>query len=175
MPGSIRENNDDLIAFVHANQIRTVLDVGVGRGTYSRILRRHVERIDGIEAWEPYVEQYALRSRYATLTLADVRDLAAADSRFDGYDLVIFGDVLEHMTPTEAAEVWTWAHGVASWGMISLPREHWPQGAERGNPFEAHDHEHITGEDLVAPGHPFGPFDHAWSYPRTTTVIRRFA
>lgn len=173
MPGSIRENDADLLALVRSESVATVLDVGVGRGTYSRLLRRHVPVIDGIEAWPAYVAHYALADRYRHLTVADVRDLARLGITYGArYDLVIFGDVLEHMSPAEAADVWAWAHSIARRGLISLPAVHWPQGAEHGNPFEAHDHDHITGEHLTTPGHPFGPFEHTWVYEQTVTVVK---
>lgn len=176
MPGSIRENNDDLTRFVQEWGIRTILDVGVGWGTYENLLGDRVALLDGIEVWEPYVRQYGLRARYRRLIIADVRDVARDGHALldPPYDLVIFGDVLEHMSRDEALEVWEWGHTIAKAGLISLPMAHYPQGAERGNHFETHHEDHLTGADLLHPETPFGPFDLQWSYEVTGTFVKAF-
>ena len=177
MPGSIRENNDDLITFVESENIRTVLDVGVGWGTYENLIGGHVAHLDGIEVWEPYVGQYHLRTRYRRLVIADVREVVERGSALlePHYDLIIFGDVLEHMSQEEALEVWRWAHGRATWGLISLPMAHYPQGAEHGNPFEVHHDDHLTGHDLLDPESPFGPFRRSQVYDVTGTFMKWLA
>lgn len=176
MPASIRENDSDVIAFVKAEGVFTVLDVGVGWGTYSTMLRDYVSFIDGIEAWQPYFDQFDLRSRYDMLIQDDVRTLATQHWRGKAvpYDLIIFGDVLEHMERDEALEVWAWAHDIARWGLISLPMGHYPQGPEYGNPFEVHVEGGLTGGELLEHGNDFGPFEHFWTYAVTGTFIKRF-
>lgn len=180
MPFSMRENNKDVREFVDNAMIRTVLDVGPGSGTYGRLLREQnvVDRIDAVEIWEPYIETFGLDKVYDAVIVMDVRGLATSWEfgrpawAQDGWDLIIFGDVLEHMTQDEALEVWSWAGSVARWGLISVPIVHWPQHAvEGGNPYEEHVQDHIHVEDLKRD---FGPFAFSWEYDLTGTFVRKF-
>lgn len=170
MPYSARENDQDVLKFVNDYKIMKVLDVGVGSGTYSDLLRGHVSRIDGIEAWEPYISQFSLYQKYDQIIRADVLDLAAEN--FFGYDLVIFGDVLEHMSREESMGLW---HGLEQcgvrYGMISVPIVHYPQGEEFGNPYERHVQEHLTADEVVKD---YGPFIYVWEYNTTGTFIAEF-
>lgn len=164
MPGSIRENDDDLRAFVYEHRITTVLDVGPGRGTYSRVLAGMTQQMDAVEVWRPYIRKYALFSKYRRVMCADVRDW----HKF-AYDLVIFGDVLEHMSAADALTVWSRACTQARFVMMSVPIIHYPQGASHGNPYEEHVQEHLTPEAIRAD---YGPFVLDKCYEVTGTFIR---
>ncbi len=169
MPGSIRENDADVVAFVQENNIKTVLDVGAGRGTYGTLLRPHVERIDAVEIWEPYVDQFGLKAIYDTVVIDDIRNFPIAAGRH--WDLVVFGDVLEHMSADESQSVWTHASYVSRFGLISVPIVHWPQGAEFGNPHEIHVQEHLHPADIRRD---YGPFVFDREYSVTGTFIKDF-
>lgn len=172
MPYSADENSSDVLNFVIENNIKKVLDVGPGAGRYSDLLRGHVELIVGIEVWEPYIEQFHLRDKYDSVANMDIRDVP---SFFYGdYDLVIFGDVLEHMSRDEARAVWTKAgcsDKYGRFGLISVPIIHYPQGAEFGNPYEVHVQEHMHPEDIRKD---YGPFVFEREYEVTGTFIKRF-
>jgi predicted TPR repeat methyltransferase len=169
MPGSIRENDADVIKFVQENNIKRVLDVGTGRGTYSDLLREHVDFILGVEIWEPYIEEFNLHSKYDKLVNDDIRTWPSFF--YEGYDLVIFGDVLEHMTSHESRVVWTKASS-AKFGLISVPIVHYPQGEQFGNPYEEHVQEHMHPEDIRKF---YGPFVFDKEYEITGTFIRDFS
>ena len=176
MPHSKRDNDADVIQFVKENDVRTVLDVGVGSGTYSDILRPHVEVIDGIEAWIPYSTEFDLKNKYDEMMYGDIRAYAEflppiVLGSDDGYDLIIFGDVLEHMLSHESLAVWKWAAGQAKWGLISVPTVHWPQGAVGGNPYERHLQEHLEVSSIKEE---YGPFSHCFEYEQTATFIKDF-
>lgn len=167
MPSSIRENDKDVRSFVVAHQIRTILDVGCGQGTYADLLP-DVSAMDGFEVWHPYIKRFDLDSKYRDVYAIDVRK---EPQLAHTYDLVIFGDVLEHMTREEAISVWKWASGFCKWGLISIPIIHYPQGAEEGNPYEEHIQEHVMPHEVKAD---YGPFDYVWLYRNTGTFIKRF-
>jgi predicted TPR repeat methyltransferase len=167
MPGSVRENDADVIKFVQDHDIKTVIDIGTGRGTYSDLLREHVDRIDGVEAWKPYVVEFKLYDKYDNLFINDVRHL---DIDFANYDMVIFGDVLEHMDRADSLALWGRATR-AGYGLISVPIIHYPQGAEFGNPYEVHVQEHMHVEDILRD---YGPFVFHKEYEITGTFIARF-
>jgi hypothetical protein len=166
VPGSVRENDADVRAFVTEHGIRTALDVGPGRGTYSRILSDLIPVMDAVEVWRPYIGRYQLYDKYRTVTLGDVRD----HGKFD-YDLVIFGDVLEHMPREDALAVWTRAGGSARFTLMSVPIICYPQGALKGNPHEVHVQEHLTPDDVRRD---YGPFVLDRAYEITGTFIRQW-
>jgi SAM-dependent methyltransferase len=115
---------------------QSVLDVGPGEGHYLEFIKGFVGddiRVDGIEIWEPYVERFQLDKRYDNLYVGDVRN----HENFD-YDLVVFGDVLEHMSEEDALRVWDKASKQARYAIISIPIIHHPQGVHDSNPYEVH-------------------------------------
>lgn len=148
MPQSSAEGKDWTKARVFALAAEgpvSVLDIGPGVGTYAKLLAGPaVSRITGIEIWEPYVETYRLRTYYDEIIVGDARhvDWPAAD-------VVIMGDVAEHMTAAEAGELWDRALLSAQRAIyLSIPIVHYPQGHIEGNPHEHHvvddwDHEKV--------------------------------
>ena len=170
MPGSTRENNQDVHKFLQSHNIGKILDVGCGQGTYWTLaLQSHKSfEIDAVEIWEPYIEQFNLREKYDRVFVDDIRGWSEED--FAGYDLVIFGDVLEHMSHTESVGVWHRAHS-AKYGLISVPVIHYPQGAYGGNPYEIHIQEHLTPEHIRET---YGPFILDRVYEITGTFVKEF-
>jgi hypothetical protein len=166
MPGSARENDADVIEFVETHHIDRVLDVGAGSGTYGKLLSGMGLVIDAIEVWTPYVNDYHLTSIYSSVTIIDARSLHPW--LFSQYDLVIFGDVLEHMSREDSIAVWDAAKD-ARYRMLSVPIIHYPQGAEFNNPYEVHVQEHMTPEQIRED---FGPFVFEKEYEVTGTYIK---
>ncbi|SHH09200.1 Methyltransferase domain-containing protein [Jatrophihabitans endophyticus] len=125
----------------------TVLDVGPGVGTYAKLLAGlPIERIVGLEVWEPYVTTYRLSEYYDGIVIGDVRtaELPAAD-------VVILGDVVEHMTRAEGIAVWERCAAVARRAVyLSIPIVHYPQHEIEGNPYEVHVEEDWSHEDVLA-------------------------
>lgn len=116
----------------------TVLDVGAGRGVYATILFPYLPQtiFDAIEVWQPYIDQYNLHSKYRNVFVEDAR----VHEDFS-YDLVIFGDVLEHMPEKDAVGLWNRVSQQATFGLISIPIIHMPQEEIDGNPYEIHEEE----------------------------------
>jgi predicted TPR repeat methyltransferase len=110
----------------------TVLDIGAGEGKYADLIRNRAF-VDAVEVWQDNIDKYDLASKYDEVFAVDAREF----DNFD-YDLVIFGDVLEHMTEAEAVALWSKARSQAKAIFMSIPIVHLPQGAEGGNPFEVH-------------------------------------
>ena len=112
----------------------TVLDIGPGVGTYAKLLAGpEVARLTGVEIFEPYVHTYRLREYYDEIIIGDARevDLPAAD-------VVILGDVAEHMTrrggpgPVAAGRC-----GRPPGGVPVHPDRALPAGRDRGQPARA--------------------------------------
>ena len=115
---------------------KTVLDVGAGQGVYLDLIRQGIGAgviVNAVEVWQPYIDQFDLENRYDKLFAMDVREM----TNFE-YDLVILGDVLEHMSEKEAVELWDRISLQAKNAIISIPIIHYHQEAINGNPYEVH-------------------------------------
>ena len=90
--------------FFEAGLIRRIVDVGAGSGTYRDLLADDARGAFwiAIEAWGPNIETYGLMSRYDRVLARDAREVDFAEL---APDLVLFGDVLEHMSKEEAQGV----------------------------------------------------------------------
>ena len=143
MPFSSKEGKSTIRAWIKpiATQINTVLDIGVGCGTYRHVLSEKRSLLShatwiGVEVWEDYIKQFDLENRYHTIIQKDVRQLDW--DAVDIVDLTIVGDILEHMTKEEAEELISIILKKSKSCIISIPIVHFPQGEEFGNPYEIH-------------------------------------
>lgn len=146
MPGSDGETRDFSISKIKEFGAENILDVGAGLGTYAIELKaaNWGGNIVGLEVWEPYIELYGLRSKYDDLILKDVRE----HDDFN-YDVVIFGDILEHMTKDEAVSIWKKTSEQARAALIAIPIIHYPQGEWGGNPYEEHVKDDWTVQEVL--------------------------
>ena len=125
----------------------TVLDIGAGQGVYLNLIRESFGdkvSVNAVEVWQPYIDQFDLENRYNTLFAMDVRDL----NNFN-YDLVILGDVLEHMPEQDAINLWDKISKQAKYAIISIPIIHYHQDAINGNPYEVHVEEDWNTERVL--------------------------
>lgn len=146
MPFSPYENKEWILEKIKEVNPKSILDVGVGEGILEQIARPifgSEVKIDGIEVWKPYISEYKLEDKYDNIFNVDAREWDIWD-----YDVVMFGDVLEHMTETEAVTLWNKAAKSAKSILLSIPIVHSPQGAWGGNPYEIH-HEEDWNTDRV--------------------------
>ena len=139
MPGSSSEGKAEALEMILElprlhEAWPTILDVGAGMGTWFDLLEPHLPEahFTAVEIFEPYVERYKLRERYDTVIVGDIRELIYTHP----FDLVIFGDVLEHMTKAEAVR--TVAMIPWRFALISIPIVEYPQEGTDENPHEAH-------------------------------------
>ena len=96
-----------------------VLDVGPGWGTYSKLLRRSNEVWEAVEVHEPYVERFHLRKMYDQVHVEDIRDFKPKGR----YDLILMGDILEHLTEQDAVSVLKKLCASTRYCIVSLPLE----------------------------------------------------
>jgi SAM-dependent methyltransferase len=155
MPGSMPEGKQfikdylmDVDTKIH--KIKRILDIGPGSGNYYDLMMAegeyekypggklnsfHVEWV-AVEIWEPYIEAFNLNRKYSQIIISDVNYL---DWEKLGYfDIIIFGDVIEHMPIWDAKEVLRKAALHSDFIVMSLPIVDFPQGASYGNEHEAH-------------------------------------
>ena len=125
----------------------TVRDVGAGQGTYLNLIREGIGAgviVNAVEVWQPYIDEFNLINRYDKLFAIDVREMDSF-----GYDLVILGDILEHMSEEDAVALWEKISKQAKYAMISIPIIHYHQDAINGNPYEVHVEEDWTMERVL--------------------------
>lgn len=147
MPFSSGEGKAWVLEVVKGLHPESVLDVGPGWGTYGRLLRPSLPdtHFIAVEVFPDYIEQFNLGTFYDEVHLADIRHWDWFD-----VDLVIFGDVLEHLDKEDALAVWGKAREYAKYLIISVPTSpRWhEQGEVNGNAAERHLH-HWTFEEVM--------------------------
>jgi cyclopropane fatty-acyl-phospholipid synthase-like methyltransferase len=155
MSYSLKSGKAETLAWFQSNQatIKTVVDIGPGSGTYVKLIREDAGCcVDanwiGVEIWKPYIEEFKLESRYTQVLNQDVRtvDWAALNP-----DVVIAGDVLEHMTKEDAVALVDRILQVAKTLIVSIPIRHMPQDEHTyPNPHEAHIKDDWSHDEVVA-------------------------
>ena len=135
--------------FFGAGLIRRVLDVGAGGGTYVKLLAPFAPGVHwtAVEVWTPYIAEYALDKQYHEVINRDVREMEFVPL---APDLVLFGDILEHMTQEAALAAVGKALKAAPYVMISIPIIDYPQHELEGNPFQRHVKEDWSHAEVCA-------------------------
>jgi len=137
----------------------TVLDVGCGFGLWGFLCREYLDvwngrvlpaewqtRIDGIEVFPPYIQAHQ-RALYNNILVKDVRE---AVNEIGEYDLIIAGDVIEHLDKPDAENVLEMLYEKASKALLlNIPiGPGWNHPEAHGNPGELHRSQWAT-EDFV--------------------------
>lgn len=131
---------DTIRIMAHNGQI---LEVGPGCGKYGKELKKSFpDGIDAIEIFEPYIERFNLESVYRKIYIGDVRNVCLES---DDYEIVILGDVIEHM-PIKDAQAVIEIFTKANCAIIAMVPYLYPQDECFGNPHEAHIQSDITEE-----------------------------
>lgn len=120
----------------------TCLDVGACDGNWFNRLGEYLQ-MDAVEIWQPNIEHHRLESRYRKVFCVD-----AAELEYGDYDLILFGDVIEHMTVEQAQKAIGYAKAHSREILAAVPFLY-RQGAMYGNPYEAHLQEDLTPESFA--------------------------
>ena len=128
--------------YVHKN-VR-ILDIGAGTGTYSKLLRGMGYKMDGMEVWLPYVIEFKLNELYDNVILGNVMNY---DIR--NYDVIIMGDILEHLSISESIEMMEKIEGNGQMCIVAVPYKS-EQGVCHGNVYEIHKQSDLTNEVMLS-------------------------
>jgi hypothetical protein len=117
MPVSLWLGLEDCLDAVTSSQPGSVLDAGIGFGLWGHLLRQYLDvwegritrdqwrvRIDGIEIDERRIQVHS-RYLYDEVFVGDIRERVPDLGRQRGYDVILFGDVLEHLPKADAVRV----------------------------------------------------------------------
>ena len=145
MPTSDPTLIHDMVRIICIIKPKKVLDIGCGFGKWGFLCREFTDiianrynpkdwqvQIDAIEIFKDYitpVHNYI----YDNITIGDIRKMIIVD-----YDLIILGDVLEHMTKEEALKVLEDCRKSGKNVVISTPKGYMPQGKVLDNENERH-------------------------------------
>lgn len=115
------------------------LDVGACDGKWARLLGGYLI-MDAVEIFNGNISQHRLWELYRRVYGMDIFNF-----EYDWYDLIIFGDVLEHMTVERAQRVLEYARSRCKDLIIGVPFL-WYQEEIYGNPYERHIQDDLTDE-----------------------------
>ena len=136
--GSYDVGKPEVCAWIRSNfpVESTILDVGAGDGKWRHLLPEY-ENMDAVEVWANNVGN--LRG-YRNVFLTDIRQFMHG-----WYDLIIFGDVIEHLPIKDARCSLDYARDRCADMIVAVPFLY-PQGAIYGNPYEVHIQDDLTPE-----------------------------
>ena len=120
----------------------TILDIGPGCGTYYDLLKDYFTIFDGVEVFTPNINKYNLKDKYRNIYNKDIKDFT-----FDYYDIIIIGDVLEHLTIEEAQKVIHYCEKRCQQLLVAVPYL-LPQEAIENNIYEIHKQPDLTKENM---------------------------
>ena len=117
---------------------KSLLDVGCGFNSPVQHLRHRPERMVGVDAFLPAIEQSrakGIHDEYYQMSLFYIGEVFGPES----FDCVIAAQVIEHLPEKEALDLISEMEKIARHKIIiSTPNGFVPQGEEFGNPFQKH-------------------------------------
>ena len=138
--GSYSYGKDEVCSWVRNRfpSDATILDVGACDGNWRRRLPEY-PNMDAVEAFAPNVKNLG---GYRNVFNVDIRGW-----EYEWYDLIIFGDVVEHMSVVEAQAMLEYAKPRCKDMIIAVPFLY-NQGAIYGNPYEVHVQNDLTKQNF---------------------------
>lgn len=139
--GSFNKGKEEAVRWIKENFEKgsECLDVGACNGKWYDLLGDYFI-MDAVEIWPPNIHKYELMKKYRMVFGSDIKFY-----KYVHYDLIIFGDVLEHMTVEDAQAVVDYARDRCGNMLIAVPFLY-EQGAKNGNPYEIHLQADLTPE-----------------------------
>lgn len=94
-----------------------ILDVGPGRGIYNILLRKEgYTNFDAVEIYLPYIEKFELHKFYQRVFHCNI-----VDFEYEHYDIIIMGDVIEHLRVREAQKIIKYAQHHCNLLIVAVP------------------------------------------------------
>lgn len=138
---SFPDFKEEMIHYIklHYGKGCSILDVGAGDGAYGKLLNKYSE-IDAVEYYKPYIDHFQLDKIYNKVYNNDI-----CKFEFDYYDLIIIGDVLEHIAVKDAQKLLDYMYDRADEIFVAVPYNY-VQGEVHGNEKQAHLQPDLTHE-----------------------------
>lgn len=129
----------------HFDSNARILDVGACDGKWRKLLPEY--KMDAVEIWKPNCDR--IKPLYDNVYCKNIADFC-----YNYFDLIIFGDVIEHMTVQQAQAVLSYAYDRCSDMIVAVPFLY-EQGKIYGNPWEEHKQPDLTAEVFAERYHGF--------------------
>jgi hypothetical protein len=130
----------DSILQDHVRNIKptSILDVGAGAGKNGKLIRDlgYTGNLECIEPTSSYITDFNLESVYDTVHHTDLKTFIDTQYKFQ-YDLVIFGDMLEHLFRSTVIDYLDYFLYKSKWIIIIWPTN-MPQDDWGNNKYEIH-------------------------------------
>lgn len=123
----------------HFDKTASILDVGAGCGTYYDLLHDNYTNIDAIEIYEPNIIDYNLKDKYINVYNENI-----VGFEYNFYNLIIFGDIIEHLSIEDAQNVLKYACNKCNNLIVAVPYQHKQNANE--NEYETHIQDDLTSE-----------------------------
>lgn len=123
-----------------------ILDVGIGSGVYSDLLKNLRPNIDGVEIHEPYIQMFNLFEKYNKIYNQNILQISS-EILFQ-YEYFIMGDVVEHLTNEQAFNFIKLLHDNNKKILIGVPYM-FEQGIEYNNIYETHLQPDLTEDEVI--------------------------
>ena len=124
----------------------TILDIGAGCGTYSDLIRGYGYKMDAVEIWQPYINQYGLKNKYGWVYEENILKMPL--DVLGAYDFYILGDVLEHLSVEDAEWLMKFLKFAGKQYLVAVPYV-MEQGEYEGNIHETHLQPDLTPEIML--------------------------
>ena len=139
MPHSDPEFDPLLEELINLFAPSNLLDLGAGSGKYGRIAKslNPATRCIAVELHSPYISRYKLVDLYDEVREMNAVDLIHPDYFSEKYDLVVAGDLIEHLRKSDGLDLINFFLYRSAWILLVYPLKYL-QDIVRGNPHEAH-------------------------------------
>jgi len=134
MPSSNPEGKEIIKTwFEKQTDIKTIVDLGPGEGTYPKLLGMSRYVWKAVEIWGPYIKKYCLDEIYDEIRVGDIQYMELPDG-----DCCIAGDVLEHLPKEAMIKTFKKIDEKYNHVVLSIPVNHECKDVFEGNWFEKH-------------------------------------
>jgi len=131
---------DDAIAeIIKLTYPKTFLDLGAGAGKYGSMVKEIDASIEtiAVEVEKDYLEKFDLRSIYHEIWNIPVINLIRPEYLDSRFDIVMAGDILEHLKKSEGIDLLNFLIYRSRWIIVEFPHRYL-QNAVGGYNSEAH-------------------------------------
>lgn len=144
MAGSYPYFKEDVAKYLKENfkTDATILDIGAGNGSYYDYLHDYFTNMEAVEVFEPNIKEYQLEEKYKKVYNVNIKDF-----EYEHYDIIIFGDVLEHLNVEDAQRVLDYALDRCEEVIVAVPYMY-VQDEIYGNKYEIHLQPDLTKQNM---------------------------
>lgn len=145
MPSSFVDSIPPIMKYLIETKPSFIVDVGPGWGKYGLMCREYLTDLVQLDAVEVAEGRIATQDEiYNSVVTSDVRLLPK--NVWDGYDLVLIIDVIEHMSKEDGLALLSNILDCGASVLVSTPKQ-WMEQHDPSNPYETHV-SHWTWEDF---------------------------